>query len=129
MKIAYVFSERGDSRRVVSGRCDEIRAYHNSRRRPPPRLRWRRAGEESTCSECAPRCTLQSRVSPLGSACLEGSMDAVETHKGDILVVDDNPVNLDLLSNMLLDRSYRVRVATSGRRALAAARSRPPDLV
>ncbi len=56
-------------------------------------------------------------------------MDGNESQKGDILVVDDNPVNLDLLSNMLLDHSYRVRVATSGRRALAAARSRPPDLV
>ncbi|MBK6313606.1 MAG: response regulator [Blastocatellia bacterium] len=54
--------------------------------------------------------------------------DAAAT-KGDILVVDDNPVNLDLLSNMLQDRSYRVRVATNGRRALAAAKSRPPDLV
>lgn len=56
-------------------------------------------------------------------------MNAPETSKGDILVVDDNPVNLDLLSNMLMDRNYRVRVATNGRRALAAAKSRPPDLV
>ncbi len=36
------------------------------------------------------------------------------TPKGDILIVDDNPVNLDLLSGMLLDRGYRVRVATNG---------------
>lgn len=49
--------------------------------------------------------------------------------KGDILIVDDNPINLDLLSGMLLDRGYRVRVATSGRRALSAARSAVPDLV
>ena len=56
-------------------------------------------------------------------------MDPSVEHKGDILIVDDNPVNLDLLSNMLMDRIYRVRVATNGRRALAAARSRPPDLV
>mgnify|MGYP000995257577 CR=1 FL=1 len=49
--------------------------------------------------------------------------------RGDILIVDDNPVNLDLLSNMLQDRSYRVRVAMNGKRALAAARSRPPDLI
>jgi len=55
--------------------------------------------------------------------------DDASQSKGDILVVDDNPVNLDLLSNMLQDRDYRVRVATNGRRALAAARSRPPDLV
>jgi diguanylate cyclase (GGDEF)-like protein len=49
--------------------------------------------------------------------------------KGDILIVDDNPVNLDLLSGMLLDRGYRVRVATNGRRAISAARSAIPDLV
>lgn len=52
-----------------------------------------------------------------------------QTPKGDILIVDDNPVNLDLLSGMLLDRGYRVRVATNGRRALSAAKSAVPDLV
>ncbi len=51
------------------------------------------------------------------------------TAKGDILIVDDNPVNLDLLSGMLLDRGFRVRVATNGRRALSAAKSATPDLV
>lgn len=51
------------------------------------------------------------------------------TPKGDILIVDDNPVNLDLLSGMLLDRGYRVRVATNGRRAISAAKSAVPDLV
>jgi diguanylate cyclase (GGDEF)-like protein len=50
-------------------------------------------------------------------------------HAGDVLIVDDNPINLDLLSGMLLDRGYRVRVATSGRRALSAARSAVPDLI
>lgn len=49
--------------------------------------------------------------------------------KGDILIVDDNPVNLDLLSGMLLDRGFRVRVATNGRRAISAAKSAIPDLV
>ncbi|HQR39366.1 MAG TPA: PleD family two-component system response regulator [Blastocatellia bacterium] len=56
-------------------------------------------------------------------------MNANTPPKGDILIVDDNPVNLDLLSGMLLDRGYRVRVATNGRRALSAARSAIPDLV
>lgn len=51
------------------------------------------------------------------------------TPKGDILIVDDNPVNLDLLSGMLLDRGFRVRVATNGRRAISAAKSAVPDLV
>jgi len=46
----------------------------------------------------------------------------------EILIVDDTPANLDLLSRMLKDR-YRVRAATSGRRALATARAYTIDLV
>jgi len=47
----------------------------------------------------------------------------------DILIVDDTPANLDLLCGMLRDRGYRVRVATSGPRALAAVRAERPDLM
>ena len=47
----------------------------------------------------------------------------------DILVVDDVPANLQLLSGMLKQRGYRVRPAPSGRLALQAAKSRVPDLV
>jgi len=46
----------------------------------------------------------------------------------EILIVDDTPANLDLLSGMLKDR-FHVRAATSGRRALATARTYPIDLV
>lgn len=46
----------------------------------------------------------------------------------DILVVDDNPDNLNLLQELLGSR-YRVRPAPSGRLALKAAESDPPDLV
>jgi eukaryotic-like serine/threonine-protein kinase len=49
--------------------------------------------------------------------------------RADILVVDDTPANLDLLMGMLRAHGYGVRVATGGVRALAAARSCPPDLV
>jgi CheY-like chemotaxis protein len=56
-------------------------------------------------------------------------MSDSENGRGDILIVDDNPVNLDLLSGMLHDHNYRVRVATNGRRALQAARSCLPDLI
>ncbi len=48
---------------------------------------------------------------------------------GEILIVDDNPTNLDLLSGMLLARKYRVRAATGGRRAIATARAFVPDLI
>jgi eukaryotic-like serine/threonine-protein kinase len=49
--------------------------------------------------------------------------------KGDILIVDDNPVNLNVLSGMLGEQDFRVRVATGGRRALMAARTCAPDLI
>jgi diguanylate cyclase (GGDEF)-like protein len=51
-----------------------------------------------------------------------------EELEAEILIVDDTPANLDLLSRMLKDR-FRVRAATSGRRALATARTYPIDLV
>jgi len=47
----------------------------------------------------------------------------------DILIVDDNPVNLDLLSRVLSADGYRVRPAPSGKLALRAAANQPPDLV
>lgn len=48
---------------------------------------------------------------------------------GDLLLVDDMPANLRLLSQMLSERGYRVRAVTSGSRALAAAGAAPPDLI
>lgn len=49
--------------------------------------------------------------------------------KGEILVVDDNPTNLTLLSNILTEGGYDVRAALSGPLALRAAQAAPPDLV
>ena len=46
-----------------------------------------------------------------------------------ILVVDDTPINLQLLTCLLKERGYRPRPVTSGKAALAAAQSEPPDLV
>jgi sigma-B regulation protein RsbU (phosphoserine phosphatase) len=47
----------------------------------------------------------------------------------DILIVDDTPANLRLLSQMLIDRGHAVRAVTSGARALASARMSVPELV
>lgn len=49
--------------------------------------------------------------------------------RGDILIVDDTPANLRLLSKMLVDRGYKVRAVRDGVHALAAAQAIPPDLV
>ncbi len=47
----------------------------------------------------------------------------------DILVVDDTPANLRLLSGMLSDQGYKVRPAPNGKLALMGARAVPPDLI
>jgi sigma-B regulation protein RsbU (phosphoserine phosphatase) len=47
----------------------------------------------------------------------------------EILIVDDTPTNLRLLSQMLGDHGYGVRAVTSGERAIASARAIPPSLI
>jgi sigma-B regulation protein RsbU (phosphoserine phosphatase) len=57
---------------------------------------------------------------------------AEETHvarTANILVVDDVPANLQVLTGMLKDRGYKARPVPSGRLALIAARKDPPDLI
>ncbi len=49
--------------------------------------------------------------------------------KSDIMVVDDNPANLKLLENMLVQQGHEVRSFPLGRLALAAAVKKPPDLI
>ena len=49
--------------------------------------------------------------------------------QSDILIVDDTPANLRLLSQMLTDHGHKVRAALNGSHALAAARAAPPDLI
>ena len=52
-----------------------------------------------------------------------------EPPSADILIVDDTPANLRLLSQMLAERGYKARAVTSGARALDAVRANPPDLI
>jgi CheY-like chemotaxis protein len=49
--------------------------------------------------------------------------------KADILIVDDTPANLRLLSKMLGDGDYKVRPVPDGSLAIAAAKANPPDLI
>ena len=49
--------------------------------------------------------------------------------QGNILIVDDTPANLRLLSNMLSDHGYKVRSVINGQMALTAIHAAPPDLV
>jgi len=52
-----------------------------------------------------------------------------ETPLGNILVVDDTPENLRLLSTMLTNRGYAPRCVINGQMALRACNSHPPDLI
>jgi len=49
--------------------------------------------------------------------------------RGNILIVDDTPANLRLLSNMLTEQGYKVRSVINGKMALTAAQAAPPDLI
>ncbi|MCP3995966.1 MAG: response regulator, partial [bacterium] len=46
-----------------------------------------------------------------------------------ILIVDDNPNNLEVLAGMLKKRGYETRPVPSGKLALRAASSELPDLI
>lgn len=60
-------------------------------------------------------------------------MPAIEDHRlpnhGNIMIVDDNPANLKLLEDMLLQEGHEVCSFPLGRLALAAAIKTPPDLI
>jgi len=49
--------------------------------------------------------------------------------RGDILVVEDTPASLRLLTSLLGKAGYRVREAPDGELALWSARAKPPDLI
>ncbi|HEY9728775.1 MAG TPA: response regulator [Chroococcales cyanobacterium] len=53
----------------------------------------------------------------------------VTTQRGYILIVDDTPENLQVLSATLSERGYKVRGVIKGTMAIRAARSAPPDLI
>jgi diguanylate cyclase (GGDEF)-like protein len=49
--------------------------------------------------------------------------------KGNILIVDDKPDNLRILSSLLSGKGYKVRAVLNGASALRAAQSTPPDII
>ena len=57
------------------------------------------------------------------------SKNSTEEYKGNILIVDDTPENLQVLSATLLERGYKVRGVINGKMAIRAAISGSPDLI
>ncbi|HBY76712.1 MAG TPA: hybrid sensor histidine kinase/response regulator, partial [Cyanobacteria bacterium UBA11148] len=52
-----------------------------------------------------------------------------EVIKANILIVDDTPQNLQVLSATLSEQGYKIRGVVKGQMAIRAARSSPPDLI
>jgi len=57
------------------------------------------------------------------------SIPQSQASKGNILIVDDTPDNLRLLSSALTERGYKVRSVINGTMALMGAMAAPPDLI
>ena len=57
------------------------------------------------------------------------SQETPNEKQGRILVVDDNPANLRLLTDLLTESGYQVHPASSGKLALRFIQSTPPDLI
>lgn len=56
-------------------------------------------------------------------------MTNFQSPKANILIIDDTPENLNLLSVMLSDQGYKVRSVTKGVTGLRGAQAAPPDLI
>lgn len=56
-------------------------------------------------------------------------MNSSHSPKGDILIVDDTPDNLRLLSAMLTEQGYDVRSVMTGSAALMGVQAQPPNLI
>jgi adenylate cyclase len=59
----------------------------------------------------------------------KSSTDRTDAPRANILIVDDTPDNLRLLSTILTQQGYEVGKALSGEMALKSASSAPPDLI
>jgi PleD family two-component response regulator len=55
--------------------------------------------------------------------------NVAQPYRGNLLLVDDTPNNLRLLSAMLTEQGYEVRRVVNGQMALKTAQANPPDLI
>ncbi|MEA3230582.1 MAG: response regulator [Thermodesulfobacteriota bacterium] len=55
--------------------------------------------------------------------------ESLETDQAVIMIIDDSPDSLKLLSNILSEQGFQVRQALNGRVALGVIKQQPPDLI
>lgn len=70
---------------------------------------------------------VESALSTLEDLSLKSSKK--QTQSGMILVVDDNPMNCDLLARQLKRQGYGVTISTNAKQALRLLQATPPDLI
>ena len=87
-------------------------------------------GTDVSSSPEIPRQSLQGAIAPAHcSATATLFSSTTEPERGNILLVDDHPENLMLLSHLLEEEGHNVRQAISGAIALQATEFSAPDLV
>jgi diguanylate cyclase (GGDEF)-like protein len=57
------------------------------------------------------------------------NIEREQYHKQKVLIVDDRPDNLELLSAILISQGYEVEKKDRGQLALEAAKTKPPDII
>ena len=63
------------------------------------------------------------------SLAVEATSAVLTGQPGLVLIVDDTPANLDVISQALIDAGFETAIATSGERALKQVQLDPPDLI
>ena len=84
--------------------------------------------EESAFNTVNPLAVNELNTSSLEAASTSEAKSQILTHAS-ILLVDDEPKNLRLLSNILEEQGYEVRQANNGNLALQVISVAPPDLI
>ncbi len=88
-------------------------------------VQWKEAGHEDSSAALAEK----SLPSMALAASHAPESNSVEAESGRLLVVDDSPINCDVLSRRLQRLGHTVAVAGDGAQALAMMREQPFDLV
>jgi CheY-like chemotaxis protein len=89
--------------------------------------RWQQAGAANCLTRPVSRARLHDALARLAPAAAVSPPSSPP--RGRVLVVDDNQLNLDMLSGYLEDKGFDVALATSGEQSIAAVQASRPDII
>ncbi|GAB4185622.1 MAG: hypothetical protein Fur006_24270 [Coleofasciculaceae cyanobacterium] len=123
-----VSTRHDDNSKALPTDCDRVQPYgHVSEAARSANSEARPLGLNSAAGR-SPALLLAADCERGALALLQGT-DCTDTPRANILIVDDTPDNLRLLSAILVKQGYEVGKALSGEMALKSASSAPPDLI